>query len=83
MICKRCVLPESKPDIYLNEEGLCNICVDFDRQRSFRQDKQLLESDLVKILDQYRGKGKHDCLLMCSGGKDSVMSLYYMKKGIR
>lgn len=80
MICKRCVLPESRPDIYLNQDGLCNICVDFDKRRDASGAGQLLESELVKILDGYRGKGKYDCLLMCSGGKDSVMSLYYMKK---
>lgn len=25
-ICKRCVLPESRPHIWLDEEGVCNIC---------------------------------------------------------
>jgi len=29
-ICKKCVLPESKPDIWLNGEGVCNVCVDYE-----------------------------------------------------
>ncbi|MCF7887196.1 MAG: hypothetical protein K9L71_02120 [Candidatus Omnitrophica bacterium] len=79
-LCKRCVLPEHKPDIWLNKDGFCNICVDFDRQKAIQQSNKLLESDLIKVLNKYRDKGSHDCLIMCSGGKDSIMSLYYMKK---
>ena len=79
MICKRCVLPESRPDIFL-ENGLCNICADFEERRLTKTARVLLESDLIKVLDKYRGKGKYDCLVMCSGGKDSVSSLYFMKK---
>ena len=80
MICKKCVLPEFKPDIFLNKDGLCNICVDFDKRKATQQNNKLLESDLVVVLNRYKGKAKYDCLIMCSGGKDSVMSLYYMKK---
>ena len=30
-ICSKCVLPESKPDIFLDVEGVCNICRDFEK----------------------------------------------------
>jgi hypothetical protein len=40
----------------------------------------MLETDLVKLLAQRRGKGKYDCLCMCSGGKDSTAAPYYMTK---
>jgi len=83
MLCKRCVLPERKPDIWLNSEGLCNICVEFETNKSRMQNQAYLESDLVKRINLYKGKGKYDCLVMCSGGKDSVASLYYMKKRYR
>jgi hypothetical protein len=83
MLCKRCVLPEHKPDIRLNEEGICNLCADFDRQKTNGKGRRLLESDLIKVLNRYKSKGPYDCLVMCSGGKDSVMSLYYMKKRYR
>ncbi len=80
-ICKRCVLPESKPDIWLNEEGICNVCVEYESTKSSNgNDMAVLETDFVKILNQYKGKGKYDCLVMCSGGKDSTSSLYYMKR---
>lgn len=80
MRCKKCILPEYKPDIWLNEDGICNICIDFKKRETFKQSVILLESELVKTLNKYRAKGKYDCLVMCSGGKDSTMSLYYMKR---
>ncbi len=80
VICQRCVLPESKPDIWLDEAGVCNICRDFDKQKDSYPQAKLLESDFVKILNQNKSAGKYDCLIMCSGGKDSTAALYYMKK---
>jgi len=83
MQCKRCVLPEHKPYIYLNEEGICNICVDSAASKGQLQGSNLLESELIKILAKYKGKAKYDCLVMCSGGKDSTSSLYYIKRRYR
>lgn len=80
MLCKKCVLPESKPDIWLNEEGVCNVCVQHEKEKTGSQDIQSLETDFVKLLNQHRGKHRYDCLVMCSGGKDSTSALYYMKR---
>ncbi len=82
-ICSRCVLPESKPDIRLNEDGLCSVCVEFDKSRSCDYQRAALETDFIKIIEKHRGKGDYDCLVMCSGGKDSTSALYYMKKRYR
>lgn len=85
MICTKCVLPENKPHISLNQDGICNICSDFKRKKNLDASKSilLLESELIKILNKYKGKGKYDCMVMCSGGKDSTASLYYIKKRYR
>lgn len=81
MLCKRCVLPETKPAIWLNDDGICNICSQDDAEKEGRTHvPPVLETDLVKILNQNRGKNKYDCLVMCSGGKDSTAALYYMKR---
>jgi hypothetical protein len=79
-ICKKCVLPESKPHIWLNDDGICNICVAHEQEKKAAAEPAMLETDLVKILNQHKGKGKYDCLVMCSGGKDSTSALYYMVK---
>ncbi|HNW89724.1 MAG TPA: 7-cyano-7-deazaguanine synthase [Bacteroidales bacterium] len=78
-ICKLCIMPEHLPEIYLNNEGICNLCVAHETAKKFDIQKPL-ESDLIKILNKYKGKQKYDCMVMCSGGKDSTSSLYYMKK---
>lgn len=80
MFCHRCVLSEYKPDITLNKEGTCNICVDFYKANSSKKNVPLLESELVKLLGKYRNKGEYDCLVMCSGGKDSTSALYYIRE---
>ncbi len=78
MICKKCVLPESKPGIWLNEEGICNVCLEYQKVKQ-SVDKPL-ETDFIKLLKMYKSRGEYDCLVMCSGGKDSISALYYMKK---
>ena len=80
MLCSRCVLPESLPDIQLDDQGICNVCRAAEAAGSASSGRDLLETDFVKILKQHKGKHKYDCMVMCSGGKDSTSSLYYMKK---
>lgn len=79
-VCQRCVLPESRPDIRLNREGICNICIEYEKTKNTNGNNKFLETDFIRILDRYRSKGEYDCLVMCSGGKDSTAALYYMKK---
>ena len=28
--CTRCVMPETKPDLFIDEEGVCNACRSFE-----------------------------------------------------
>ncbi|MFA5090974.1 MAG: hypothetical protein WC510_08175 [Candidatus Omnitrophota bacterium] len=80
MLCKKCLLPEQKPNIYFNNEGICNICLTFEKNRSLNPSNKFLESEFIKIVNKYKGKNKYDCLVMCSGGKDSTLALYYIKR---
>lgn len=80
MICKKCVLPESKPDIWLDDNGICNICDLHEKSKNTNLNSaKPLEIDFVRLINKYRGKHKYDCLVMLSGGKDSTASLYYSK----
>lgn len=78
MICKRCVLPESKPDIWLDGDGICSVCLEYEKEKQSMN--KSLETDFIKLLNMYQSNGEYDCLVMCSGGKDSTSALYYMKK---
>lgn len=83
MLCKKCVLPESKPDIWLNEEGICNICIEYEKIKKSDENNKILETDFIKMLNLYKSNSEYGCLVMCSGGKDSTAALYYMKKRYR
>jgi len=67
--CTRCVLPETKPDLTFDEDGLCSACQNYDARKEIDWVKRHLE--LLEILDRYRGKGDYDCIVPVSGGKDS------------
>lgn len=75
MMCKKCLLIENKPEIFLDKDGICNIC----KNHRNNEPEKLLDTDFYNFIKKYKGKHKYDCLLMCSGGKDSVGALYYIK----
>ena len=75
--CASCVMPDTKPDLRFDEEGVCSACrayaqrdaVDWDRRRR----------DLDDIFARYRTGGKHwDCIVPVSGGKDSTYQVVRM-----
>ncbi|MBM4293808.1 MAG: N-acetyl sugar amidotransferase [Deltaproteobacteria bacterium] len=69
--CRRCVMPETKPDLFIDEEGVCNACRNFENRKQVEWDQRKVE--LLQILERYRSKdgGNYDCIIPVSGGKDS------------
>jgi N-acetyl sugar amidotransferase len=77
--CKRCVMPDTRPEIVFNEEGICDACLSGDH-KEFSIDWDGRDRQFRKILDQYRSDGsKWDCIIPVSGGKDSCFQAYTMK----
>jgi N-acetyl sugar amidotransferase len=70
--CRRCVMPDTKPDLLLDSEGVCNACRNYDARKAV--DWELRYRELVDVLDRYRGRraGSWDCIVPVSGGKDST-----------
>lgn len=69
--CRSCILPDTRPNLVLDEQGICNACrshgtkpaIDWTaREQAFR--------DVVRHA-QSRSAG-YDCLIPVSGGKDST-----------
>ena len=69
--CKRCVMPETKPDLFIDDEGVCSACRSFEKRRAI--DWGTRKRELLKILDRYRSRdgSNYDCIVPVSGGKDS------------
>lgn len=78
-ICRKCVMPESPPEIQFDGDGVCNLCLQHARESGQGAPAKGLETDFTALLARNRGKKEYDCLVMCSGGKDSTAALYYMK----
>ncbi len=69
--CTRCVMPSTKPDLLLDEQGVCNACRNFERRVEI--DWATRRKELETVLARYRSKGdRWDCIVPVSGGKDST-----------
>jgi hypothetical protein len=73
--CSVCVLPEHPPDVVLDERGRCVPCAATRAAPASRD--ALLETDFLRLAAKHRGRGRYDCMVMCSGGQDSMAALWY------
>ena len=76
--CKKCVMPDTKPDLHLDDHGVCNACRSYEDRQDINWENRYQE--LLKILDKYRRPlGDHwDCIVPVSGGKDSTYQVVRM-----
>jgi N-acetyl sugar amidotransferase len=71
-------MPETKPDLFIDAEGICSSCRSFERRTAV--DWGVRKRELQEILDRYRsrdGRG-YDCIVPVSGGKDSTFQTLRM-----
>lgn len=70
--CKRCLYPDSKPDLQIFSDGICSACHNFDNRAVIDYDQR--KRELVAVLEKYRSKdgSNYDCIVPGSGGKDST-----------
>lgn len=74
--CSQCILPETFPFIRFDEQGVCNYC------RSYiPKNRPKPIEELLRLVEPYRRtKGRHDCIVPYSGGRDSTHTLHIAKK---
>jgi N-acetyl sugar amidotransferase len=70
--CRHCVMPETKPDLAFDDEGVCSACRNFEARTEVDWDQR--KAELREILDRYRSPdgSNYDCIIPVSGGKDST-----------
>ena len=77
--CNKCIMPDTRPDQYLNNEGICNACLSFDLQEKIDWQKRKFE--LLKIIrEKNLDKDKWNCVVPGSGGKDSTYQIIRAKE---
>ena len=70
--CIRCVMPETKPDLLMDQTAVCSACRHFAGRAEV--DWAARKQELLEILERYRSKdgSNYDCIVPTSGGKDST-----------
>ena len=55
--CTRCVMPHTKPDLHIDEQGVCSACRAFEKRREVDWDAR--RATLAGLLERYRNKGSN------------------------
>lgn len=86
--CKRCLLPETYPNISFDSDGMCSYCsgethFGIEGKRKIQYlivKKNILKKEFEKYIKKIKGTADYDCLLLFSGGKDSTYLLHILKE---
>ena len=78
--CKRCVMPDTRPGIMFDKNGVCQACLAHDEKTS--TDWAARNAEFEALCAKYRGMNGTgpDCIIAVSGGKDSHAQTKYMKE---
>ncbi|MCK4822947.1 N-acetyl sugar amidotransferase [bacterium] len=78
--CTKCVMPDTRPSLSLDENGVCDACRTAEAKKKI--DWKARRKELEQILDKYRNKegSNYDCIIPVSGGKDSHYQTIMMKE---
>lgn len=76
--CKQCVMPDTKPDLHFDDEGVCSACRSYQGRKEVNWSER--RKELEKVLSRYRAKNGQswDCIIPVSGGKDSTYQVIRM-----
>jgi len=78
--CKKCLMPNTRPGIKFNENGICFPCINYEKIKATNWESR--KKELESLCDKHRGcnGNYYDCAIAVSGGKDSHFQVYYMKE---
>jgi len=78
--CKKCLYPDTKPQLLFNDDGICSACENHEKKNKIDWVKK--KQEFADILEKYASKDKtnYDCIIPVSGGKDSHYQTYVIKK---
>ena len=79
--CKKCVMPDTRPGITFDENGVCCACNNTASRKFI--DWGARYEELKQLCNKYRGMNGpngYDCAVAVSGGKDSHYQVWLMKE---
>ena len=76
--CKSCVMPDTKPDLQLDESGVCSACRSYEKRKEINW--SVRHAELIAVLEKFRrsDSSNWDCIVPVSGGKDSTYQVVRM-----
>ncbi len=69
-LCKKCLLPNTKPDLLFNDEGVCSACYRYENRKKI--DWENRKEQFQELLRSLNRSESWDCVIPVSGGKDST-----------
>jgi N-acetyl sugar amidotransferase len=80
LYCKKCLMPETRPRIEFNQDGVCNACQWAEEKKQINWEVRWKE--LEALCDKYRArnKGRFDVIVPYSGGKNGAYIAYVLKE---
>ena len=78
--CKLCLLPDTKPQLIFDENGVCSACINNKLKENVNWEQK--EKDFLQIIEKYKNtdNSNYDCIIPVSGGRDSTYQTYAMKE---
>lgn len=70
--CKRCLYPETKPDLWFDDNGVCSACIAYDKRPTIDWHKREEEFEKITTQIKLENNSFYDCIIPVSGGKDSL-----------
>lgn len=82
IFCKKCVLHDKVPNVFINDEGICNECVSYKNDTIIDSKiKQDLKKRVEKLFEKVKSENHiYDIMVLYSGGKDSTLLLKMLKE---
>ncbi len=84
--CKKCLFPNTKPDLFFDDNGICDSCNSANLKHGLSDDTKNIdwdnrEKELYKFIKQklHNKISDYDCVVPVSGGKDSTWQVYVAK----
>lgn len=79
--CKKCVNPDTRPNIHFDEEGVCLPCRFAEQKNHHEVDWEARRRELDDIMQWGRDhtSSSYDCIVTVSGGKDSMRQAFYVR----
>ncbi len=78
--CKKCLQPDTRPNIKFDEYGICPACNYFETLKDVDWDERQLELKDIIAFGKANNHSGYDCIIGVSGGKDSTRQALFVKE---